>query len=134
MNANVEPKTEPARQPAFARIRSAWRGNSSLAWAFWSFHFGGGILLFVVASFGVLFLIPFTYSDSGGVLSSPVFQTYLFAVVLIYLAYAVASAVMVWRCAFNTGWVGWAYAARGITILWVVRLMFFVRALLLGTS
>lgn len=39
-----------------SKAAAAWRGEASLAWAFWAFNVGGGILLWVVAAVGFLFL------------------------------------------------------------------------------
>jgi hypothetical protein len=111
------------RGPLLSRVQAGWRGEASLAWAFWGFHFGGGLLLLAIGSFGFLFLMPFTYNKAQGVLASPIFRAYLLVGVVTYLAYVIASIVMVWRCSFNVGWRGWGYIARVLMFLWLMRLL-----------
>src|SRR5258706_12832451 len=120
--------------PRPSRIRAAWRGEGTLAWAFWGFNFGGGMLLAVVGAFGFLFLIPFTLGEHRSVLESPVFRSYLLIVFLAYFAYVVAWVVMIWRCSFNVGWRGWGYVGRSVMFLWLLRLLFSIRTLVIGCS
>ena len=112
-----------------AQVRAGWRGRQSLSWAFWGFHFGGGLLLLTVAVVSFLLLIPSTYSEDTGVLGSPIFRAYALAISLVYLCYSVASAVIVWRCAENAAWPGWKYAARAGVVLWVVQLLRIISAM-----
>jgi len=115
-----------------AKIRAGWRGEASLSWVFWNFHFGGGLLLFAVGCFFFLFLLPFTVQEGRSVLASPVFRAYAAIWLALYLAYVVSSAVMVWRCSSNVSQRAFGYIARVLIVLWLMRLLLLLRALLVG--
>jgi len=37
--------------------------------------------------------------------------------IAVLLAYGIWAAISIWRCAFNTAWRGWGYAARAVIVL-----------------
>jgi hypothetical protein len=123
----------PRPRPSLVgRIRSAWRGEAPLSWAFWFFNFGGGLFLLAVGILDFLFLLPFAYSEESGVQGSPLFWSYVTVWLSVYLLYVVASIVVVYRCRFNVETKAWGYIASGLMMLWVLRLANAVWVLVFG--
>ena len=125
-------ESETQQSPRRSGIRAGWRGEATLAWVYWGFGFGGGLLLLAIGSFGFLLLLPYTANEGQSVLVSPIFRAYLLIFAVIYAAYVVASAVMIWRCSFNVSWRGWGYLARAAVVVWLLRLLLFIRTLVVG--
>jgi len=92
------------------RIKRAWCGDEKLWVVFWIY----GVIpnsLFVICSQSAIHF-PDTSLSKFGI--APVLLTVL-------LTYLVWSLVSIWRCAFNTKWLGWGYIARTIVILEVIQ-------------
>ncbi len=94
------------------KISSYLGGREPLWKAFWLIYILGWILfpLGLTAVFVIL-----------GFIGVPVSIWQLVIVILVVLvAWLFLSSVAVWRCAPNTGWVGWTYLARAFVLLYLV--------------
>lgn len=78
-----------------------WKGKARLSGAFW--------FLWVLGNFA--FAIATRIVGGEELTASGVLVN------LIWLPYLVFAAIAVWRCAFNTGWKGWAYLARAFVLI-----------------
>lgn len=105
------------------KVKRHWQGKGSLAWAYWGFGFGGGLILLFVLSVAFLFVLPFAYSPDKGVQGSPIFSAYLVIAGCIYTAYVIATLVMVLRCGDNARWFGWKYISRFFVCIWLANLL-----------
>lgn len=103
-----------------------WRGQGRLSWAYWHFHFVGGLILLFVMAVAFLFILPFAYRDGDGIRHSPIFAAYLVIFGLAYLGHAIASIVMLWRCGPNVEWQGWMVLSRVQLFAWVYNWLQFV--------
>lgn len=110
----------------FSKIRRHWRGEGTLAWAYWGFHFGGSLLLPFVLAVAFLFLLPFAYSPERPIQHSPIFHWYVLFASITYLVYVIASVVMVWRCGDNARWPGWKYLSRAAILSWAGNLVIYL--------
>lgn len=94
-------------------LRAHWRGEASLASAYWLVGTLGGWMLIsinaVVEVYARQFLV---FAD------------------LALLAFCVFASVSIWRCGRNTSWAGWGVLARIVVVLNAL----FVAALVLGSA
>lgn len=114
---------EPQNETILAKVIRHWQGRGRLAWAYWGFHFGGGLLLAFVLAIGFLAILPFAYNDATGIRGSPVFAAWLIVAVGCYLGHAIVSIIMVWRCGENAEWPGWMALSRFQIIAWMMDLI-----------
>jgi len=96
-----------------------WKGQGRLSWAYWRFHFVGGLILLFVLAVLFLFILPFSYRDGDGIRHSSIFALYLVVAASTYLAHAIASIVMIWRCGPNVEWQGWMVLSRIQLFAWL---------------
>jgi len=80
-----------------------WRGEERLWKAFWFIGILGGWLFTTLVKNLVV-------QGWLGILPQ----------ILLLVSYSIYSGVAIWRSAFNTAWVGWGYAARGVIVLSLV--------------
>ena len=86
-------------------LRAHWEGRASLASAYWGIGVLGGVVFAL--------LLYFVNSDI------------IFILVLIALVpYSVFAVVSIWRCSWNSGWVGWGYLARTVIIPNGIRVVY----------
>ena len=111
--------TDTVSETIFGKIKRHWNGEGTLAWAYWGFGVGGGLILLFILAFSFLFVLPFAYAPNRSILHSPLFTGYLVAVGLLYISYILATAVMVWRCGDNVRWPGWKYLSRAAVLVWI---------------
>jgi hypothetical protein len=78
-----------------------WKGRARLSSAFW--------FLWVLGNFAFAIAKRIVGGEEGAAIGA--------VVSLIWIPYLVFAAVSVWRCAFNTGWKGWGYLARGTVVV-----------------
>lgn len=88
--------------------KAHWQGQGQLITAFWLIGFVGGLGVQFLAAL----LVWLAGVGSPG-LSAPT----MLATTAGEVAYLIYSLVAIWRCAFNTSWVGWGYLARGCVLL-----------------
>ena len=62
------------RDSLFNVINTHWRGEGSLSWAFWRFHFVGGLILLFSIFIVFLISLPFVYVENQSVLESEGFS------------------------------------------------------------
>ncbi len=117
---------EPQSETIIAKVIRHWQGKGTLAWAYWGFHFGGGLILSFLLLVGFLVVLPFAYQDGVGIQHSGVFAAYLLVAASCYLAHALFSVVMIWRCGRNTGWGGWRVLSRVQLMLWILNWLRFL--------
>ena len=86
-------------------LRAHWEGRASLASAYWGIGVLGGVVFAL--------LLYFVNSDV------------IFALVFIALIpFSVFAVVSIWRCSWNTNWIGWGYIARTVIIVNGMRVVF----------
>lgn len=85
-------------------IRYLWEGKEKLWKVFWIYNI---LLLFVLSSLADLLIDASTVTLAWAVHA-------MFQLVTLFLALAL------WKCAFNTSWIGWAIIARGYVLLYFV--------------
>jgi hypothetical protein len=91
----VKPNGDKEMNAEYENIFSnLWNGKSPLWVAYWIWGvLVGNILAFLlIATLGVFGF-------------------------LIFMPYAIWSTVSIWRCAFNTNWIGWGYIARTLVVI-----------------
>lgn len=99
-------------------VRS-WKGQASLAAAFWIIYFVAVIVLYLVVFYIMDLIRP-------GLKTSPMFGSIIAAIIFPYVIY---SAICVWRCAKNSNAV-WKILARIIMVLVVLSGIFNIIGLL----
>jgi hypothetical protein len=124
--------TEQKAETLIDIIVRHWRGQGRLSWAYWNFHFAGGLILLFVLAVAFLFILPFAYREGDGIRHSPVFAVYLVVFGMAYLGHAIASIVMIWRCGPNVEWGGWTVLSRVQLFAWIYNWLQFV-AIATGT-
>lgn len=103
-----------------------WRGEGRLSWAYWKFHFAGGLILLFLLAILFLMILPFAYRDGDGIRHSPVFAFYLVVFGVAYLGHAIMSIVMIWRCGPNVEWDGWMILSRIQLFAWLYNWLQFL--------
>lgn len=95
----------------FAR---SWKGEASLAKAFWLVYFLFGIIIGLIISILLSFVIPnFSYITHNNLIMTILFP------------YTVFSAICVWRCAKNSSAI-WRILARIIVVLAIISGLFHI--------
>jgi hypothetical protein len=122
LNAQLRRKDASRRdEPTLrARVRSAWRGEERLSWAFWGLTVAGSVLLSAAFSYASVLLLPFRFAAGPGWLtaSSPFDLAYLVVYAVTWLSFLVICIVAVWRCGPNVEQPHWTYVARIAVLLW----------------
>lgn len=98
----------------------SWRGEASLAKAFWLVYFLFSIMIGLIIAFILSLIIPsFTYVTYNNLIMSILFP------------YTVFSAICVWRCAKNALLI-WSILARIVVVLAVISGLFHIYYLIAG--
>jgi hypothetical protein len=118
------------------RVRSAWRGEERLSWAFWGLTVAGSVLLNAVFSYASVLLLPFKFAAGPNWLmtSSPFDLAYLVAYAVAWLSFTVICIVAVWRCGPNVEQPRWTYVARVAVLLWFGWHLYGIAAPLVPTA
>jgi hypothetical protein len=93
-------------------LERSWKGQASLAAAFWLVYIVFSTVIFLILSVIFSLFVPNFFTGE-------VFNQYAPSIKAIMLPYMLFSAVCVWRCAKNS-WLLWNILARIIVVLAVI--------------
>lgn len=96
----------------------SWKGEASLAAAFWLVYFLGSIVIAIILSI----IFSFTVADFRTPEMMPYYSNVIKAIMFPYTLF---SAICVWRCAKNS-WILWNVLARIIAVLSVVFGIYYI--------
>lgn len=96
----------------------SWKGEASLAAAFWLVYFIGSIVIGIILAIIFSFFIP-NFS------SPEVVGYYSHVIKAIMFPYTLFSAICVWRCAKNS-WIVWNILARIIAVLAILSGIYYI--------
>ena len=106
--------TLTAPLPTFVdRFRAAWRGEESLAWAFWSVFVLCGFALWFLQLAAKLVLIPIVGNDFSGPPETLPGQVHLVVSEAAELVHVAVSFIVIARCSANVASKNWTYCALG---------------------
>ncbi|RJP87696.1 MAG: hypothetical protein C4518_11685 [Desulfobacteraceae bacterium] len=94
-------------------MKKFWIGERSLWQAFWLLFVGGYICILF------LNLLIFSLLDDTTKL-----ETIGLVLILVTFAFLAVSLISVWRCSKNVKWQGWAWVARFIVIVVMIRTIY----------
>lgn len=90
----------------------AWKGQASLAAAFWLIHVLFGIILAIVVAIIMSFFVVDFFRPE-------VYPLYTYLMMAIVFPYTLFSAICVWRCGKNSSMI-WSVLARILVVLSVI--------------
>lgn len=96
----------------------SWKGEASLAAAFWLVYFLGSIVIAIILSI----IFSYTVVDFRNPEMMPYYSTVIKAIMFPYTLF---SAICVWRCAKNS-WILWNVLARIIAVLSIVFGIYYI--------
>lgn len=100
--------------PTFTeRFRAAWRGEESLAWAFWSVFVLCGSALWFLQFSTKLLLLPFVGTDLAGLEDTLAGQVHLVIFEGASVTHVAVSFILIVRCLTNVSRKAWEYFALG---------------------
>lgn len=106
----------------FKLFERSWKGQASLAAAFWIVYFVCSIVIGLILGIIFSFVVP-NFSNPD------VYMQYVYTIKAIMFPYILFSAICIWRCAKNS-WIVWNVLARIIAVLAVLGSAYYVLAAL----
>ncbi|MFZ2315812.1 MAG: hypothetical protein WAW86_09180 [Gammaproteobacteria bacterium] len=118
-------------------FKRAWKGEASLAAAFWIIHvLIGSIVLQSIISWAISYFMPELAVSSMNVSTAAdaqaaMFNKHAFMMLAICFPYTIYSAICVWRCGKNS-WKLWSILSKIIVILSVISGLLSIYYLIFG--
>lgn len=121
-NAVVTSKLSSKPRPQ--SLRAHWRGQASLASAYWLIGVVGSAILGVMVH-GLEAVIDAPESASLHTNIQIALGLSYTSLSILSILYAIFATVSIWRCSWNSDWKGWGYIARFVVVVNAIYLLIY---------